>query len=267
MKVTPAEPETRYRFVGLDDFARRKGHTYGTVRVDLQRGRAIDPFDGRDGVPVAARLERHPGIEVITRARVARLFEQHASALDAALEPPPTAAPGSSAARGRSRAGGLESRAAASASSSEFVRRAERRSDEGAERVTTVTAIPESCGSLTLARELSEVTRGSSETPLSDWLGRGDGSVSRLVGSFAEASGTASAAVQGASSPPWSNGPVEGHVNRLECVTRMMYGRAGRALLRARVRAESRTCGTRRIAKRHADTASPTRRKNLNSMV
>jgi transposase len=25
---------------------------------------------------------------------------------------------------------------------------------------------------------------------------------------------------------PWSNGPTEGHVNRLECLKRLMYGRA-----------------------------------------
>ena len=34
---------------------------------------------------------------------------------------------------------------------------------------------------------------------------------------------------------PWSNGPVEGHVNRLKLVTRQMYGRAGFELLRSRV--------------------------------
>jgi len=34
---------------------------------------------------------------------------------------------------------------------------------------------------------------------------------------------------------PWSNGPVEGQVNRLKTIKRQMYGRAGLALLRARV--------------------------------
>jgi transposase len=33
----------------------------------------------------------------------------------------------------------------------------------------------------------------------------------------------------------WSNGPTEGHVNRLKLVKRQMYGRAGFELLRARV--------------------------------
>ncbi|MBP3957834.1 transposase [Gemmata sp. G18] len=122
VKAVPAEHETSYRFVGIDDFALRKGHTYGTILVDLQRGRGIDLFDGRDGAPVAAWLKTHPGIEVITRdlwaayanactvgapqatqvadrfhlvgnirELVERLFEQHGSALDTALESPPTA--------------------------------------------------------------------------------------------------------------------------------------------------------------------------------
>ncbi len=42
-------------------------------------------------------------------------------------------------------------------------------------------------------------------------------------------------AVRAALSEPWSTGPVEGHVNRLKVIKRMMYGRAGFALLRARV--------------------------------
>jgi len=34
---------------------------------------------------------------------------------------------------------------------------------------------------------------------------------------------------------PWSNGPVEGHVNRLKTIKRQMYGRANFDLLKARV--------------------------------
>jgi transposase len=33
----------------------------------------------------------------------------------------------------------------------------------------------------------------------------------------------------------WSNGPVEGHVNRRKTIKRQMYGRAGSGLLRATV--------------------------------
>ena len=36
-------------------------------------------------------------------------------------------------------------------------------------------------------------------------------------------------------SKPWSNGPVEGHIDRLKMLKRQMYGRAGIKLLRARL--------------------------------
>jgi transposase len=42
-------------------------------------------------------------------------------------------------------------------------------------------------------------------------------------------------AVRAAISSPWSNGQVEGQVNRLKVVKRTMYGRAKFDLLRARV--------------------------------
>ena len=42
-------------------------------------------------------------------------------------------------------------------------------------------------------------------------------------------------AVESAVSTPWSNGPVEGHINRLKMLKRQMYGRAGIELLRARL--------------------------------
>jgi len=42
-------------------------------------------------------------------------------------------------------------------------------------------------------------------------------------------------AVEAAVEQSWSNGPVEGHINRLKTLKRQMYGRAGFELLRARV--------------------------------
>jgi transposase len=43
------------------------------------------------------------------------------------------------------------------------------------------------------------------------------------------------AAVQSGLTLEWSNGPVEGHVNRLKLIKRQMYGRANFDLLRQRV--------------------------------
>ena len=42
-------------------------------------------------------------------------------------------------------------------------------------------------------------------------------------------------AVNAAITLHWSNGPVEGHVNRLKLIKQQMFGRVGFALLKARV--------------------------------
>jgi transposase len=42
------------------------------------------------------------------------------------------------------------------------------------------------------------------------------------------------AAVENAVESVWSNGPAEGHINRLKTLKRQMYGRAGFELIRAR---------------------------------
>ncbi|QEL20576.1 ISL3 family transposase [Limnoglobus roseus] len=65
----PDEPAPRPRYVGLDDWATRKGHTYGTILVDLERGTVIDLLPGRDGEAVKAWLAANPQVEVITRDR------------------------------------------------------------------------------------------------------------------------------------------------------------------------------------------------------
>ena len=50
-------------------------------------------------------------------------------------------------------------------------------------------------------------------------------------------------AVEAAVSETWSNGPVEGQLNRLKMLKRQMYGRAGIELLRARLLPEPRLVG------------------------
>jgi transposase len=42
-------------------------------------------------------------------------------------------------------------------------------------------------------------------------------------------------AVELAITSPWSNGPIEGQINRLKAIKRQTYGRAGFELLKARV--------------------------------
>jgi transposase len=389
--ATPDGGEPVFRFVGIDDFALRKGQVYGTILIDLEQGRVIDLLGGRDGAAVEAWLKAHPGVQVITRDRwaayaaaatagapqamqvadrfhlvnnlrevVERIFEAHAAAVNAALTPPtaeprplePTSAivppelPPPSPRRQRRvdrfehvrrlRAEGASIRGIARAMrmsvktvckylrqnrcpdwhprsprptgvdrftatvdayihaggrqasevfrtvrtqgcrvgyngvrrffnrrlaaagvtrtrvnaaqpppparpslrqlSFEYVRRAEKRSDEATTRMAAVGGVAAMTDELRLVDEFLGMVRKTVATPLSEWLVRAEQSNSAAVRSFAASLRADEAAVAAGLTTLWSNGPVEGQVNRLKLVKRAMYGRAGFRLLRARVR-------------------------------
>jgi transposase len=88
---------------------------------------------------------------------------------------------------------------------------------------------------LDLAAGFAALVRKAADTPLADWLAAAERSGCVELRSFAVGLRQDEAAVTAAVTEPWSNGPVEGQVNRLRTIKRQMYGRAGFDLLRARV--------------------------------
>ena len=65
----PDPPAATPRVLGVDDFATRKGHVYGTLLVDAETHAPIDMLQGREAGPLARWLTAHPGIEIIYRDR------------------------------------------------------------------------------------------------------------------------------------------------------------------------------------------------------
>jgi transposase len=63
----PASPPPHV--VGIDEWAWRKGHRYGTIVVDLERGGPIDVLEDRLTETVAAWFTAHPEVQVVARDR------------------------------------------------------------------------------------------------------------------------------------------------------------------------------------------------------
>jgi len=57
------------RVLGLDDWAWRKGRSYRTILVDLERHQVVDFLPDRESATVAAWLQTHPGVEIVSRDR------------------------------------------------------------------------------------------------------------------------------------------------------------------------------------------------------
>jgi transposase len=415
VKDSAEEPAPPARYVGVDDWAFRKGQRYGTILIDLERGRVIDLLPGRDGAALKRWLKEHPQVEIVSRDRwpqyaaatseaapqarqvadrwhllknlreaVERLFERHYAQIRDAFRPSqdPTALapqsmpepgtvprsqakqphpatpippPGSMSCSAKEQArqtkrhrraerfqrvGELHTRgyslrriarelgmskgtvlrhlrsghcpdwkpgqarptrldgfrayvdlrieqgcvtaaelfrelsakgcdssydavrrfvnrrlaaagrkrqranAAQSAPpppsprklSFDFIHRAEERKPEQQGRVDLVRgADADLAAALDLAAELAAMLRKQSVVSLKDWLAKALASPSKELRIFGDGLRADEAAVAAALSEKWSNGPVEGQVNRLKTIKRQMYGRAGLKLLRARV--------------------------------
>jgi transposase len=64
-----AEPLPPARVIGIGDFAWRRGHSYGSIVVDLERRQVIDLLPDRQRETVIAWLRENPQVEIICRDR------------------------------------------------------------------------------------------------------------------------------------------------------------------------------------------------------
>jgi transposase len=66
---TPISSPAILSAVGIDDWAFKKGRTYGTIVVDLHTGKTVDLLPDRERETVSAWLQKHPEIQIVSRDR------------------------------------------------------------------------------------------------------------------------------------------------------------------------------------------------------
>lgn len=69
LSFSPPSATSPPRVVGIDEWAWKKGRSYGTIVVDLERKQPIDLLSDRDAESVKTWFQAHPGVEIIVRDR------------------------------------------------------------------------------------------------------------------------------------------------------------------------------------------------------
>jgi transposase len=103
----------------------------------------------------------------------------------------------------------------------------------------TVDTLKRQCPGFAEMRKLvlgfSTILRVGKLATLHSWMQRAQKTGIHAMERFVRTLNQDLSAVEAAVTEPWSNGPVEGQINRLKTLKRQMYGRAGVELLRARL--------------------------------
>jgi transposase len=75
VRQTPDTMVETPRVLGVDDWAQRKGQSYGTILVDLEKHEVVDLLPERSAESLSQWLQEHPGVEIISRDRGTEYIE------------------------------------------------------------------------------------------------------------------------------------------------------------------------------------------------
>jgi transposase len=115
------------------------------------------------------------------------------------------------------------------------LKRSEHRSAADAQLIAQLqTQHPDVAVAIHLAQDFCTLWRARQADRFDDWLARALASGVAPLRRFATGLRADYEAVKAGFRLPWSNGPVEGHINRLKMLKRQMFGRAKLDLLSRR---------------------------------
>ena len=69
LRTIPPPAKANVTVVGIDDFALRRGDTYGTILINIETGKPLDLLPDRTAEAVMPWLSTHPEIQVVSRDR------------------------------------------------------------------------------------------------------------------------------------------------------------------------------------------------------
>src|SRR5260370_10293392 len=86
LRTIPPPADTSVQVLGIDDFAMRRGDSYGTILVNLETSKPLDLLPDRTAEAVLPWLASHQEIEVVSRDRASAYADAVKQALPHAVQ-------------------------------------------------------------------------------------------------------------------------------------------------------------------------------------